>query len=198
MELTAESLFCGADRDLLRDVALRYEDGVITSVSEGERSPSTDRRFIIPALVNAHDHARPALSSFGASGLPLESWIMRSAFGTPPDPYLAAASAFARCARAGCASMMVHYTRPSGTMGLVEESRAIARAASDVGIRIGFALAVRDQNPLVYGDSAPVLSRLSHGDKKVIEDLFVRPAMPPHEYIALTEAIASEIAGPKI
>ena len=103
----------------------------------------------------------PTASSFGAVGMPLESWILRSALGTPLDPYLTAASALARSARAGCAAMMVHYTRPSGTMPLVEEAKAIARAASDVGIRIAFALAVRDQNPLVYGDSEPVLSSLS-------------------------------------
>jgi len=38
-------------------------------------------------------------------------------------------------------------------MALVEEAKAIARAADDVGIRIAFAFAVRDQNPIVYGDS---------------------------------------------
>ena len=43
---------------------------------------------------------------------------------------------------------------------LVEEARAIARAAGDVGIRIAFAIAVRDQNPIVYGDSEPVLAAL--------------------------------------
>ena len=130
--------------------------------------------------------------------MPLESWILRSALGTPLDPYLAAASALARSARAGCAAMMIHYTRPSGTMPLVEEAKAIARAASDVGIRIAFALAVRDQNPVVYGDSEPVLSSLSADDRKTVEDLFVRAPMSPKDYIELTDAIAAEIAGPKI
>ena len=122
--------------------------------------------------------------------MPLESWILRSALGTPVDPYLTAASALARSARAGCASMMVHYTRPSGTMPLVEEAKAIARAASDVGIRIAFAIAVRDQNPVVYGDSEPVLSDLSSDDRKTIEELFVRAPMSPKAYIELTDAIA--------
>ena len=130
--------------------------------------------------------------------MPLESWILRSAIGTPPDPYLAAASAMARSARAGCGAMMIHYTRPSGKLPLVEEAKEIARAAKDVGIRIAFALAVRDQNPLVYGDSEPVLSALSAEDRSTVEQLFVRPAMSPRDYIKLTETIASEIAGPKV
>jgi cytosine/adenosine deaminase-related metal-dependent hydrolase len=94
--------------------------------------------------------------------------------------------------------MMVHYTRPNGAMPILDEAKAIARAANDVGIRIAFALAVRDQNPIVYGDSEPVLSGLSAGDRKAVEDLFVRAPAPPKAYIELTEAIAAAIAGPRI
>jgi hypothetical protein len=55
---------------------------------------------------------------------------------------------------------------------------------------------VRDQNPVVYGDSEPVLSQLSSDDRKAIEELFVRAPMPPKAYIELTDAIASAVAGP--
>jgi cytosine/adenosine deaminase-related metal-dependent hydrolase len=197
-EVSTDSLFCGPDRGLLENVVLRHDNGIITSISEAAAPASGRRTFVIPAFVNAHDHARPTTSSFGAVNMPLESWIIRSTFGTPPDPYLAAASALARSVRAGCASMMIHYTRPSGTMSSVEEAKAIARAAGDVGIRLAFALAVRDQNPIVYGDSSALLSSLSEEDRKTVEDLFVKPAMSPRDYIELTEAIASEIAGPRI
>src|SRR6266849_869248 len=197
-EVTANALFGGPDRGLLENVVLRHDNGIITSISETAPPPSAPRTFVIPSLVNAHDHARPTASSFGAVNMPLESWIIRSAFGTPPDPYLAAASALARSARAGCAAMMIHYTRPSGTMALVEEAKAIARAAGDVGIRIAFALAVRDQNPIVYGDSEPVLSSLSAEDRKTVEELFVKPSMSPRDYLELTDAIAAAISEPKI
>src|SRR5712671_6643254 len=198
MEVTADTLFCGPDRVLLENVVLRHDNGIITSITESAAPPSARRSFVIPAFVNAHDHARPTASSFGAVNMPLESWIIRSAFGTPPDPYLAAASALARSARAGCGSMMIHYTRPSGTMALVEEAKAIARAADDVGIRIAFAFAVRDQNPIVYGDSEPVLSSLSAQDRKTVEEMFVKPSMSPRDHLELTDAIAAAIAGPKI
>ena len=197
-EVTATSLFSSPDRGLLSNVVLRHDNGIITSISEGTPPATGPRSLVVPAFVNAHDHARPTASSFGAIGMPLESWILRTALGTPVDPYLTAASALARSARAGCAAMMVHYTRPSGTMPLVEEARQIARAADDVGIRIAFALAVRDQNPVVYGDSEPVLSELPSDDRKTIEELFVRAPMSPKPYIELTDAIAAAIAGPKV
>jgi cytosine/adenosine deaminase-related metal-dependent hydrolase len=197
-DIAADCLFAGPDRGLLKDAVLKHDNGIITSISEGAGSASGPRSFVIPAFVNAHDHARPTASSFGALGMPLESWILRSALGTPVDPYLTAASALARSAKAGCAAMMVHYTRPSGTMPLLEEAKEIARAASDVGIRIAFAIAVRDRNPVVYGDSEPVLSSLSSDDRKTIEELFVRAPMSPKAYIELTDAIASAISDPKI
>ncbi|MTV13756.1 amidohydrolase [Bradyrhizobium elkanii] len=197
-DVTATRLFCGPDHDIRNDVVLRHVDGVITEISEAAGPAKGPRSFVLPAFVNAHDHARPRPSSFGAVGMPLESWILRTVVGTPVDPYLSAASAFARAAQAGCAAMMVHYTRPSGTMPLVEEARAIARAAADVGIRIAFAIAVRDRNPIVYGDSEGVLSDLPADDRKTIQQLFVRAPMSPKAYIELTDAIASAIGGPKV
>ena len=198
MEITAHHLFSGPDGGLLENAVLRHDNGVITSITEGAPPTAGPRTLLLPAFVNAHDHARATASSFGAIGMPLESWILRSALGTPVDPYLTAASALARSARAGCASMMLHYTRPSGTLPLVEEAQAIARAASDVGIRIAFALAVRDRNPILYGDSEPVLSELPGDDRKTIEDMFVRAPMSPKAYIELTDAIAAAIAGPTV
>jgi len=195
-EIAATSLFRGPDRGISDNVVLWHDGGIITDVSEG--AGPEPRSFVIPAFVNAHDHARATASSFGAVGMPLESWILRTALGSPVDPYLTAASALARSAKAGCAAMMVHYTRPSGTMPLLDEAKAIARAASDVGIRMAFALAVRDQNPIVYGDAEPILAELASDERKTIEDLFVRVPMSPKAYIELTDAIAAAIAGPMV
>jgi cytosine/adenosine deaminase-related metal-dependent hydrolase len=192
--ISASALFTG--RTQLGEAQLSVADGIIAGI---EAAPDqADLRLVIPALVNAHDHARPSLTSFGASGLPLETWILRSVLGTPPDPYLAAAVALARSARSGCGSMMVHYTRPSGTMPIVEEARQIARASADVGIRLAFALSVRDQNPLVYGDAGPVLDALPAPARTTVEALFVRPAAPPAAYIDLVEEIHAAVAGPML
>lgn len=196
--LSAAHVFTGGERGIVPRSAISYDDGLIRSVSLDESHSPPTNTLVIPALVNAHDHARPSMTSFGASGLPLEAWIARSVFGTPPDPYLAAAVSLARSARAGCGGVMIHYTRPSGTMDIVDESIDIARAAADVGVRMAFALAVRDQNPIVYGDSSDVLATLPEADRSAIEDLFVRPSMPPAVYVDRVEAIAAAIAGPLI
>jgi cytosine/adenosine deaminase-related metal-dependent hydrolase len=196
--LTAMGVFRGGGQGVAANATVRYEGGVITGVAEGGQPPPGGRRLVIPALINAHDHARPSMSSFGASNMPLESWITRSVFGTPPDPYLAAAVSLARSAQAGCGSVMVHYTRPSGTMAMIQEAKAIARAASDVGVRLAFALAVRDQNPIVYGDHGDLLADLPEEARRSVEELFIRPVMAPRDYVELVEAIAAAVAGPMV
>ncbi|MGM4921103.1 amidohydrolase family protein [Tardiphaga sp. 813_E8_N1_3] len=192
---SATNIFTGTDRGLVPQASIHYADGLITNVSAGASISPQTNHLVIPALVNAHDHARPSMTSFGASNMPLESWIARSAFGTPPDPYLAAAVSLARSARAGCGGAMIHYTRPSGKMPILDESIAIAKAANDVGIRLAFALAVRDQNPIVYGDGADVLAALPKDDRSTIQDMFIRPGPTPAEYLDRVEAIHAAIAG---
>ena len=102
-EVIATALFAGPDRGILENVVLRHDNGIITSIEPSAAPPPARKTFVIPAFVNAHDHARPTASSFGAVDMPLESWILRSAIGTPPDAYLAAASAMARSARRAAA-----------------------------------------------------------------------------------------------
>lgn len=195
---SATNIFTGTDRGLVPQASIHHVDGLITSVSAGASISPQTNHLVIPALVNAHDHARPSMTSFGASNMPLESWIVRSAFGTPPDPYLVAAVSLARLARAGCGGAMIHYTRPSGKMPILDESIAIAKAADDVGIRLAFALAVRDQNPIIYGDSADVLAALPEDDRSTIQDMFIRPSPTPSEYLDRVEAIHAAIAGPMV
>lgn len=196
--LRAASIFVGDDAGILSQAAIHYDGGLITGISPLAGGASASGTLLIPALVNAHDHGRPSMTSFGASNMPLETWIARSAFGTPPDPYLAAAVSLARSARAGCGGVMMHYRRPSGTMPIVDETIAIARAASDVGVCMAFALAVRDQNPIVYGDSADVLAELPDADRGTILDMFVKPAIEPIEYLERVDAVHAAIAGPMI
>ena len=193
--LCATNVFVG-DAPLVPQATVSHDGGVFTGVNANSCDTSPANTLVIPALINAHDHTRPSMTSFGAANMPLETWIARGPFGNSPDPYLTTAVALARAARAGCGGMMVHLLKPSGTMAMVDEAVTIARAAADVGMRMGFALAVRDQNPIVYGDSAGVLDALPDQDRATIADLFMRPGLSTQDYIALVEAIDAAIKGP--
>jgi cytosine/adenosine deaminase-related metal-dependent hydrolase len=187
-------------RGVDRDVAIDLDGDVVSKLTPGAAAaPDAVRTLVLPAFANAHDHARPlAMSSFGAASMPLETWIPRSMVATPPDAYLAALAPLARAARSGCASVMVHYTRPSGKLSAVDEARAVARAAADIGVRIAYAPALRDRNPLVYGDEAAILARLPAETAALVRQTYCQPPASIAAMIETTEAIAEAIAGPMV
>src|ERR1700738_3875957 len=157
------------------------EGGLIASI-EPTSAPATDRLLALPALVNAHDHGRAIrTSSIGADAKPLESWLHYLALFPSVDPYLAAAMTFANSALGGAGTVMVHYTRAQGFTDLPTEVAEVARAARDVGIRAGFAVSMKDRNPLVYGGSEALLSGLPAQARAEIERRLMRKPLSPGE-----------------
>ncbi|MFQ3623435.1 MAG: hypothetical protein SNJ73_07800, partial [Acetobacteraceae bacterium] len=118
-----------ADPEATRhDAALVLEGGRIDRVTAA--ADADPDLLVLPALVNAHDHARPLrASSFGGAHRPLEVWLPRLALPAPLDPHPAATAALGRAALGGAGAVMVHYTRPQGPMSLPDEAAAVARAA---------------------------------------------------------------------
>jgi cytosine/adenosine deaminase-related metal-dependent hydrolase len=177
-------------------VDIVIENGLIAAI-EPATTPASPRLLAMPALANAHDHARPlSPTSFGGAGKPLEMWLLRLGAMPAIDPYLGALAAFGRAARGGAASVMAHYTRAHGPMPLIDEAREIARAARDVGIRVTLALFMRDRNPLVYGPSSAVLETMPAEAQRVVEAQFLSPMPGVSEQVARVEAIAAAVESP--
>jgi cytosine/adenosine deaminase-related metal-dependent hydrolase len=185
-------------RRSLNDATLTLDAGAIAGVAPA-RSVWQDDIVVLPALVNAHDHARPIrTSSVGGFGKPLEQWLHRLALFAPVDPYLATLAPLGRAALGGQGAVMIHHVRPMGLTDLPTEAAAMARAARDVGVRIAFGVGMRDQNPLVYGDHGPVLDALDPASRAEIEKRYLAPMLPVAEQIARVDAVAEAIAGPMV
>ncbi|MCB8888988.1 amidohydrolase family protein [Vreelandella malpeensis] len=185
----------GSDFTLGGPCRIGVEDGVIKAVDQLDTSLSaTPRRMALPALSNAHDHGRPlSSSSFGAAGKPLETWLLRLAVMPSVDPYLAACAAFGRAAEGGCAAVMMHCTRPQGLDALPLEVRAVAKAARAVGIRLTFAVGMRDRNPLIYGHDAPVKARMGAAAQACVERYFQLPTLTHQEQLQQVEEVARAV-----
>jgi cytosine/adenosine deaminase-related metal-dependent hydrolase len=159
-----------------------------------------DDLLVMPALANAHDHGRPIrTSSIGGFGRPLEVWLHRLRLFAPVDPYLAAAVPFSRAVMGGQGAAMVHYTGVQGLTDYVTEAKEVARAAGDVGLRIAFAVAMRDMNPLVYGDSQPILDALSPAARVEVEQRFLStPPLSVEAQMERVDAVAESIGSPLV
>src|SRR5712672_3397728 len=182
--ITCAHLVSDADAPPARAQQITIADGLITSVGPAPAAP-VDPIVALPALVNAHDHGRAVRSSsIGAGGKPLEAWLHYLALFPSVDPYLAAVVALSRSALGGVGTVMVHYTRAQGFTDLATEATEVARAARDVGIRVGFAVSMKDRNPLVYGPSEPILAALPAEARAEIERRLLKTPLKPLEFIA--------------
>jgi cytosine/adenosine deaminase-related metal-dependent hydrolase len=172
-------------------------DGERIAAIEAVPPGAAEPLLAMPPLANAHDHARAVRSSsLGATGKPLETWLHYLALVPSVDPYVAAAVSFARSALGATGVVMAHYTRVQGFTDLPTEAKEVARAARDVGVRVGFAVALRNRNPLVYGPSEPVLAALPAPARAEIERRMIRAPLPVSEMMALVDAVASAAGSP--
>ena len=172
--------------------AIAIDDGKIVSVVPG----AGDGTLVMPALANAHDHARVArLSQVGSYDVPLEAWLPYLTLIPAVDPYLASAVSFGRTARGGVGAVMAHYTRVQGLSDFPTEAKAVAKAARDVGIRMALAVHCRDLNPLVYDAHVKLLSGLSASACECVTRRFLRKPVPPADQVAMVETVAAEIEG---
>lgn len=191
--LHVSTALLGPDYTESGPVTLSIDGGRIASIDPAPM-PDGPACLAMPALADAHNHARPlSTTSFGCGGKPLEQWLPRLAVMPAVDAYTAAAASFARSVRGGATSVMVHLTRAMGEKPLPEEARDIARAAADVGISIGFAISMRDRNPLIYGDHNALIDTLSPAAAKLAREVWLSPPASIADQMALVDAVAEAL-----
>ncbi len=183
-------------KDVENNQTIEIEGERIRSLSSSTAT-SKSRVLVMPALVNAHDHGRAVrTSSIGGSGKPLEAWLHYLALFPAVDPYLAAAVSLGNSALGGAGIVMMHYTRAQGFTDLPTEVAEVARAARDVGVRVGFAVSMKDRSPIGYGPPEPLLAALPQAAREEIVSRFIRPPMAPKDLIKLVDDVAAAADGP--
>jgi cytosine/adenosine deaminase-related metal-dependent hydrolase len=177
-----------------RGARIRSEGAQIASV---HKAPVDGSGLIaLPGLANAHDHARAFRATpLGGFDKPLESWLFYLGVIPGVDPYLTAATSLARSAMRGVGRVMVHYTRMQGLTDPLTEAKEVARAARHVGVKVGFALPMRDRQPLAYADNAAVLPQLPVSIRSLVGERLAGPLPAVEEQMALAEAIAQACHG---
>lgn len=193
-QIFAHRLLAAPDRAAVaynRRIGIR--DGTISDVHECPAEEGSPPRFVTPALANAHDHGR-GLSrlAYGALDDALEVWIAgASALHPPVDPYLLAATAFSRMARSGVAAT-VHCHMPQRFDRLMDEARAVCRAAEDVGLRLAFVVPMVDRHRLAYCEDEKILALLGEADREELRTRWAGPLPSAAEQVDMIVEIARQ------
>ncbi|MGA0571555.1 amidohydrolase family protein [Variovorax sp. VNK109] len=187
-----------ASERTLANARVRFSaDGILSIQEDADTSGANpERTLIMSPLANAHDHGRGLRTlDYGALDTAVEAWVPATYALPPVDPYLVAASAFARMVRSGIGST-VHCHLSNDIQSLLREARAVRRAADDVGIRVAFVVPLRDGTRQGYSAATSALAGLRPADADAIRAQLLKPSAPVTEQLALVEQIARECEGP--
>jgi cytosine/adenosine deaminase-related metal-dependent hydrolase len=154
----------------IADGAVLQEDGVILETGTYEdfarRFPNTPvhgsgNEVMLPGFVNAHHHVGLTPVQLGSPDMPLELWFATRIVARNVDLYLDTLySAFEMISSGITTVQHIHGWIP-GTLPEIEaKSEEVLRAYRDVGMRVSYCFAVRDQNRLVYQADADFVAGL--------------------------------------
>ena len=152
------------------DGAVLQEDGVITAVGTykdlAAKHPNapvlgSGNEILLPGFVNGHHHIGLTPVQLGSPDMPLELWFVTRMVIRSLDVYLDTLySAFEMIGSGITTVQHLHGWMP-GTLAEVEgKSADVIRAYEDIGMRVSYCYAVRDQNRLVYQADAEFIATL--------------------------------------
>jgi len=145
---------------VVEDGAVLERDGVIVEVgpaAELARRGSVDQTLgspdhvVLPGFVNSHHHVGLTPFQLGSPDLPLELWFASRLAARDVDPYLDTLySAFDMLSAGVTTVQHLHGWRGAPASRVAGVAERILKAYDDVGMRVSYSYALRDQNRLVY------------------------------------------------
>ena len=153
-----------ADRwEEIADGAVLQEDGIIVAVGTYDgpaaRYPDapvigTGSEILLPGFVNGHHHVGLTPVQLGSPDMPLELWFVTRMVARNLEPLPRHAVFGLRDDRApGITTVQhIHGWMPGSLEEVEARSNEVLRAYRDIGMRVSYCYAVRDQNRLVYQD----------------------------------------------
>ena len=165
----------------LDDAAILQRDGIITAIDSfatlHRQHPDlpvtgTGDQVLLPGFVNGHHHVGLTPLQLGSPDMPLELWFATRLVLRDVDLYLDTLySAFDMVSSGITTVQHIHGWASGGLTEVETKADNVIRAYEDLGMRVSYCYALRDQNHLVYEANDAFMAR-------VPEDL--RPALGRH------------------
>ena len=126
----------------LADVAARHHPDEVLGSRE---------HVVFPGLVNSHHHVGLTPFQLGSPDHPLELWFASRLAARDVDPYLDTLYSAFEMLESGVTTVQhLHGVRLGPATRVREVAHRIIQAYQDVGMRVSYSYATRDQNRLVY------------------------------------------------
>jgi 5-methylthioadenosine/S-adenosylhomocysteine deaminase len=144
----------------IADGAILQEDGIIKAIGTfkelSSKYPSapvlgSGNEIMLPGFVNGHHHVGLTPVQLGSPDMPLELWFITRLVTRTLDVHLDTLySAFEMISSGITTVQHIHGWMPGSLPEVQVKSNQVIKAYEDIGMRVSYCYALRDQNRLVY------------------------------------------------
>jgi 5-methylthioadenosine/S-adenosylhomocysteine deaminase len=182
--------------------AVLQHDGVIAGIGPfaalSARHPDlpvigTGHQIVLPGFINGHHHIGLTPVQHGSPDMPLELWFTTRLVARRADLYLDTLySAFEMIASGITTVQHLHGWLAGGLAAVEAGADEVIRAYQDIGMRVSYSFAWRDQNRLVYHDDAEFTASVPARLRPALERHFARFQVSLADYGALFEHLRAK------
>lgn len=183
----------------IADGALVQEDGVVTEIGTyaelSRKHPNlpvigNGGEIVVPGFVNGHHHVGLTPVQLGSPDMPLELWFVTRMVSRNLNFYLDTLySAFEMIGSGVTTVQHLHGWLPGNLAQVDKGADEIVRAYEDVGMRVSYSFAVRDQNRLVYQKDEDFVASLPAELRGPMQRWFERFQLSLDDYLSLFESL---------
>ncbi len=181
------------------DGAVLQEDGTILAIGTyadlARAHPDvpvigTGREILLPGFVNGHHHVGLTPLQLGSPDMPLELWFVTRMVARNVNPYLDTLySAFEMIASGITTVQHIHGWAPGPLREVEDRAEEFLRAYDDVGMRVSYCYAVREQNRLVYQRDEDFVASLPPELRGPMQRWYDRFQLSLEDHITLFESL---------
>ena len=188
--------------EMIDDGAIAFEDGLVLSIGQKaeiiaaypKASVTThSNHMIIPGLVNSHHHLGLTPLQLGAPDYPLELWFAARLAMRKIDPYLDTLfSAFEMISSGVTTVQHIQGWSLGHFDDVVASASGVLKAYEDIGMRVSYCYAVREQNRFVYEADEEFCKRLPPDVAKVMAKHFAKQTMQFDDFMQLFDVLVAQ------
>jgi 5-methylthioadenosine/S-adenosylhomocysteine deaminase len=181
------------------DGAVLQEDGFIAAIGSfaelSRKHPNlpvigTGNEILLPGFVNGHHHVGLTPVQLGSPDMPLELWFVTRMVARTLNLYLDTLySAFEMIASGVTTVQHIHGWVPGKLAEVDRGADEAIRAYEDIGMRVSYSFAVRDQNRLVYQRDEDFVASLPPELRGPMQRWYERFQLSLADHIALFEGL---------
>src|SRR4029077_21001852 len=152
------------------DGAVFQRDGIIVEVGpyadlaarhRPDATLGSPEHVVVPGVINGHHHVGLTPFQLGSPDYPLELWFASRMAARDVDPYLDTLYSAFEMLESGITTVQhLHGWRVGPASRVFGIAERIMKAYEDIGMRVSYSYALRDQNRLVYEADEEFCQRL--------------------------------------